>query len=86
MDSLRAKYKEEMKGVPQSEWNTPKNMSKWQAMYTALRDSADYKRRMAEFERLQTEFPSYIDGSAKGQRIGNDPAVAHGYVWLFRRK
>jgi hypothetical protein len=86
MDSLRAKFKEQMKGVPQSEWNTPENMAKWQVMYTTLRDSPDHKRHAAESERLEGELRNYIDGSAKGKRIGNDPAVAHGYVWLFRRR
>ena len=51
-----------------------------------MKDSPAYKRHMAEYERLQKECLDYIDRSAAGQRLGSDPAVAHGYVWLFRRK
>ncbi len=27
----------------------------------------------------------YVERGTAGRRLGNDPAVAHGYVWLFRR-
>jgi hypothetical protein len=43
----------------------------------ALKDLAD----LATKEMLE-----YVDQGAKGWRLGKDPAVAHGYVWLFRRK
>jgi hypothetical protein len=86
MEALRAKFKEDMKGIPPSEWNTPENSAKWQAAYKALRDSPAYKQRMEEYERLQKEGLDYVDRSANGKRLGSDPAVAHGYVWLFRRR
>jgi hypothetical protein len=86
MDSLRAKFKDSMKGAPQSEWNTPENSAKWQAMYNAMRDSQEYKQHMAEYERLQKEGIDYVEQGLAGRRLGSDPAVAHGYVWLFRRK
>jgi hypothetical protein len=86
MDALRAKFKEDMKGVPQSEWNSPANSAKWEAAYQARRESPDYKRHMAEYERLQKEGLEYVDRSAAGKRLGSDPAVAHGYVWLYRRR
>ena len=41
---------------------------------------------MAEYERLQKEILEYVEREATGNRLGNDPAVAHGYVWLIRRK
>ncbi|QDV39241.1 FG-GAP repeat domain-containing protein [Tautonia plasticadhaerens] len=86
MESLRAKYAEDMKGIPQSEWNTPENSAKWQEAYTAMRESPDYKRYTEEYERVQKEGLAYVDRTVAGMRLGDDPAVAHGYVWLFRRK
>jgi hypothetical protein len=87
MDRLRARFKnEDMKGIPVSEWNTPENSAKWQAAYNGMKDSPEYKRHMAEYERLQKEGLNYIDRSATGKQLGNDPAVAHGYVWLLRRR
>lgn len=86
MEALRAKFKADMKGVPQSEWNTPENSAKWQAAYQAMKDSPDHRRRTADYERLQQEGLDYVDPSVAGKRLGNDPAVAHGYVWLFRRR
>ena len=86
IDSVRAKFKASMKGAPQSERNTPENSAKWQAMYQSMRDSPDYKRHMDAYERLQKEILECVEREANGKRLGNDPAVAHGYVWLFRRK
>ncbi len=86
MDELRAKFAAEMKGIPQSQWNTPENSAKWQAAYKVMGESPSYKERTAEYERLQLEGLDYIDRNATGKRLGKDPAVAHGYVWLFRRK
>jgi hypothetical protein len=86
MEALQAKYKEDMKGIPQSDWNTPENSAKWQAAYSAMKDSPDYKRHMAEYERLQQQGLDYVERSVKGKHLGNDPAAAHGYVWLFRRR
>jgi hypothetical protein len=86
MEALRAKFKEDMKGVPQSDWNTPENSAKWLAAYKAMSDSPAFKKHMAECERLEKELQVYVDRTAKGRRPRNDPAVAHGYVWLFRRK
>jgi hypothetical protein len=87
MNSLRERYKNViMKGIPQSDWNSPENSAKWQAAYKALSDSPEHKRNMDEFERLQKQGLKYVERTAKGKRLGNDPAIAHGYVWLFRRK
>ena len=44
MEALRAKFKEDMKGVPQSDWNTPENSAKWQAAYKAMQESPAYKK------------------------------------------
>ena len=86
MDAVRAMFKASMKGARQSEWNTPENSAKWQAMYQSMRESPDYKRHMEEYEQLQKAILDYVEREASGKRLGNDPAVAHGYVWLFRRK
>ncbi len=69
-----------------SEWNAPENMAKWTAAYTAVGNSPAFKRHMAESERLEKELQAYVDRTVKGRRLGSDPAVARGYVWLFRRK
>ena len=86
MDALRARWKTEMKGVPKSEWNTPENSAKWQKMYQELRDSPENKQRQAESKQLDKDLRKYVitDRSRRDDR--EDPDVAHGYVWLFRRK
>ena len=86
MDALRARFKAEMKGAPQSEWNTPENSARWQKMYQAMRDSPEYKKQMGEYERLENELLRYVKRSEKGRGLARDPAVSHGYVWLFRQK
>jgi hypothetical protein len=86
MEALRAKFKEDMKGIPMSDWNTPENSAKWQAAYKAMRDSSEYKERSAEYDKLEKEILKYVDRDAKGNHLGADPAVSHGYVWLYRRK
>lgn len=86
MQDLRARFKVEMKGVPESDWNTPENSAKWQKAYMAMQDAPEYKKNMDEYERLEKECLEYIDRSIAGKHLGADPAVAHGYVWLFRRK
>jgi hypothetical protein len=86
LEATRAKYKEAMKGIPQSEWNTPENAAKWQAAYKAMSESPDYERASAEHDRQQKELLGYVDRTVAGRRLGDDPAVAHGHVWLFRRR
>jgi hypothetical protein len=86
MDDLRAKFKAAMKGVPQSDWNTPENSAKWQKMYQSLRESPAYKQHTEEYERLQKEILNYVSPPANGQSLAGDPAACHGYVWLFQRK
>jgi hypothetical protein len=72
-----------MKDVPRSEWWTPENNAKWTKMYQEMRNSPDYKRHMAECDRLENELRKYVDTKAAR---GGSADVAHGYVWLFRRK
>jgi hypothetical protein len=86
MEAVRARFKTAMKGVSPSDWNTPENSKKWQDMYTAMRESPAYKSHMQEYERLEKEMVGYIDRSVEGRKLGGDPAVSHGYVWVFRRK
>jgi hypothetical protein len=86
LDAVRERYKAAMKGVPQSEWNTPENQKKWRAMYEEMKGSPAYREKLEESQRLQEEVLIYVDRSAKGMHLGSDPAASHGYVWLFRRK
>ncbi len=83
MDALRAEWDKLMKGVPRSEWNTPKNSARWQKMYQDVRQSAQYKKNMAEYEQTRKDLLQYVEAGTSG---ADKPAVAHGYVWLFRRK
>ncbi len=85
MEAIRAKFKADMKGVPMSDWNTPENSAKWQAAYNAMKDSPAYKQHWAEYEQLRDKGLEYVERGTAGKRLGSDPAVAHGYVWLFRR-
>ena len=73
MEALRAKFKEDMKGIPQSDWNTPENSAKWQAAYKAMTDSPAYKQRNAEYERLEDQLKQYIDRSAAGKHARQRP-------------
>jgi hypothetical protein len=88
MDALRARFKKQMdaKGVPQSDWNSPENSAVWQAAYKTVRESLAYKDRMEEYDRLQKQVLEFVEKGAAGTRPANDPAIPHGYVWLFRRR
>lgn len=83
MDALIARWKEAMKNIPKSEWNSPKNNAKWRKMYREMRDSPEYRQHNAEYKRLQKDLLNYVDVGASKQ---SGPDVPHGYVWLFRRK
>jgi hypothetical protein len=83
MDALRARWDKQMKGVPKSEWNSPKNSALWQKMYQEMQASAAYKKQRADYDRLDKELQKYVQSSPDRTR---GPDRAHGYVWLFRRK
>jgi FG-GAP-like repeat len=84
MEALQKQYADVMKGVPQSDWNTPANMEKWQKMYQELQDSAAYKAKREAYEKVQRALPKFVDRPDKTR--GGGPDVPHGFVWLFRRK
>lgn len=81
MAQLQKRYGELMKGIPKSAWYTDENMAKWQKLYQAEHESAEAKKRDAEYETLQKELQKYTER----RRDSKDPDVPHGYVWLFRR-
>jgi hypothetical protein len=83
VQALRASFAKLMKNVPKSDWYTPENSARWQKMYQEMRASPAYKQHMAEYEQLQKDIEQFVDA---GPRVPGGPAVAHGYVWLFRRK
>jgi hypothetical protein len=83
MDALRERWKEAMKGVPKSDWNTKENSAKWQKMYKEMSESPARKKQMAEYEQTKEDLKKYVDAATSG---ADQPAAAHGYVWLFRRK
>ena len=86
MDKIRADFKVAMKGVPLSDWNTPENSAKWQASYHAMQASPDYKRHQRDYETAEAEIARYVDAGVPGKHLGKDPAISHGYVWLYRRR
>jgi hypothetical protein len=83
MEQLRENYTKIMHGVPKSDWHTEANMAKWQKMYQEMKESPAYKKQLNEYERLEKELKTFVE---KGDSQRNDPAVPHGYVWLYRRK
>jgi hypothetical protein len=83
MDDLRARWAKSMKGVAKSEWNSPENNAKWQKMYKDMRESAEYKKHNAEYQRAEKDIARFVEKPAKDRGSPDEP---HGYVWLFRRK
>jgi hypothetical protein len=83
MTALQQRWSTLMKDVPKSEWNNQENMAKWQKMYTDMRNSAEYKKHMADYEAMKKDLLKYVEGPAS--RAGS-PDTPHGYVWLFRQK
>jgi hypothetical protein len=83
MEALRERWAKMMQDVPKSEWHTEENSEKWQKMYVELRDSAEYKRHRAAYDKARRELRRFVDATSSG---ADAPAVAHGFVWLFRRK
>jgi hypothetical protein len=83
MDDLRARWAKSMKDVAKSEWNTPENSAKWQKMYKDMRESAEYKKHNAEYQRAEKDIARFVE---KPTRDRGSPDEPHGYVWLFRRK
>jgi hypothetical protein len=83
MEELRANYTKAMRGVPKSEWNTEANMAKWQKMYQEMKESPAYKKSNDEYKSLEKDLQAFVE---KGDARRGDPAVPHGYVWLYRRK
>jgi hypothetical protein len=52
-------------------------------MYQEMREAPEYKKTMAEYEQAKKGLEKYGEAASSGV---DAPAVAHGYVWLFRRK
>jgi hypothetical protein len=83
MDALRNQFKQAMRGVPRSDWNTPENTAKWRAMYQEMMKEPAYKKLRESYDRSQKELRAFVD---KGGSERGDAGVPHGYVWLFLRK
>jgi hypothetical protein len=83
MDALQERWKTLMKVVPKSEWYNRENSARWQKMYREMRESPAQKKLMAEYDQTRKDLEKYVDAGSTGV---DAPAVAHGYVWLYRRK
>ncbi len=83
MEKLRVQYSAAMAGVPKSEWYTPENEAKWQQMYKDIRESKEFKEKNNQYARLRLEMHKFVERSPDRSI---DADVAHGYVWLFKRK
>jgi hypothetical protein len=82
-EHFREDFKKAMNGVPKSDWETPENQAKFQAMYKELKQSPAHKKLQADYERLEDGLKAFVEN--QGSR-GGDADVPHGYVWCFRRK
>ena len=83
MGRLRADFKEAMRGVPQSDWESDENQAKWQELYKEMRESAAYQQLHANYERTQVALKAFVESRDSGD---DDAEVPHGYVWYFRRR
>lgn len=83
MQRTQDKYREMMKGIPQSDWHTPENSAKWSKLYQEMRSSPEFKKYQEESDRLGQQMLKFVDRSLVKQ---GGPDVPHGFVWLFRRK
>ena len=78
---------EAMKGIPESEWDHPEHTAKLKS----LKEAFPKRRRpirTALGDYLGRNLVSFLDRPEAGDgfQLDGDPSVAHGYVWLFRRK
>jgi len=85
-NKVHERYKESMKGIPESQWHAPQHMKKWQDMYMEMKDSPPYKAGREEQERLARLVHKYVERTKASDFIAGSPDTPHGYVWLFRRK
>ena len=83
MDQLRDKFKDAMRDVPRSEWNSPENLAKWRKKYEEMKESPEYKKLYGDYQRYEENLKAFV---AKGKSQRDAPDTAHGYVWLFRQK
>jgi hypothetical protein len=87
LEKLRARFNEDMKGVPPSLRNSTENAVEWQTAYQELMNSPDYQSHKTDSERLHKEILRFVDDKVPGLRLSSErAAVAHGYVWFFRRR
>ena len=77
------RWKALTKDVPQSDRDTPEYNAKWQKMYQEFRNSPEHKKQTADYDQARELLKKYVEAGSTGDA---DPDVAHGYVWLFRRK
>jgi hypothetical protein len=86
-EALERRWRTTIQGVPRSELLKPENIAKnrkvYQKMYQEMCDAPAYQKQTAENEQAKQDLTKYIDA---GTSEAHAPAIAHGYVWLFRRK
>jgi hypothetical protein len=86
LEKLRVRFKEDMNGAPPSQRDPAENAAEWQTAYQGLVNSPDYQRHKTDSERSHNEILQFVDEKVPGVRLSSDQnAVAHGYVWFFRR-
>lgn len=81
-DALREKWAEFMKAVPPADRFNKENSARWQKAMRGLREYKELDAAGGELGRLRAAVAKYVQGDAK--RGSAD--VAHGFVWVFRRR
>jgi hypothetical protein len=82
VDAIRARWKKRLQEFPKSEWLSPKYKALLKKMSKEMEDSPEYKKYVTGSERYEKDLRQYVDA---GTGVSS-PAMAHGYVWFFRRK
>jgi hypothetical protein len=75
-----------MKGIPEPQWDQPQYAAKIKSLKAEFQASASFRAVWDDY--LGKSLIPFMDrpDRASTPDFGSDPSVAHGYVWLFRRK
>jgi hypothetical protein len=85
-DALRERLKShELKGIPESDWSQLQYLAKWQPLQEAMEESPAFQAAFREY--LGAQLLPFLDRPDWATKMdARFPAVAHGYVWLFKRR
>lgn len=81
LKSLKAN---EMKGIPESEWDRPEHQAKLKKLKADSEASPAFQAIMADY--LGKSLQPFMDLGPSRPWSHLEPYTSHGYVWFFRRK